>query len=210
MISLTSPVETRAHGWPAGAKLIALCGAIVVLFATDTLVPHAIYLCLTLGLYALPGRRFLRTGMSRLRPLWIFAAVILIWHVVTSDPMAGLVIVLRMVTAVALANLVTMTTRLTDMMAVVRWLLTPLRRFGLRTEAVELAMALVIRFTPVLAEKGHMLTLAWRARAVRRVGWHIVTPLAALAIDDAEHVAEALRARGGVAATQVDHPGGRQ
>ncbi|HCT32077.1 MAG TPA: ABC transporter permease, partial [Sulfitobacter sp.] len=24
MISLTSPVETRAHGWPAGAKLAAL------------------------------------------------------------------------------------------------------------------------------------------------------------------------------------------
>ena len=32
MISLTSPVETRAHGWPAGAKLGALCLATLLLF----------------------------------------------------------------------------------------------------------------------------------------------------------------------------------
>lgn len=198
MISLTSPVETRAHRWPAGAKLGALCAATIVLFATDALAWHGAFLALTMMLYALPGPQFLRTGIRRLKPLWIFAAVILVWHVAVADPQAGLVIVLRMATAVALANLVTMTTRLSDMMIVVRWLLMPLRRLGLRTEAVELAMALVIRFTPVLADKGGLLALAWRARAVRRVGWRIVTPFAVLAIDDAEHVAEALRARGGL------------
>ena len=34
--------------------------------------------------------------------------------------------------------------------------------------------------------------------AARRAGWRIVAPLALMALDDAEHVAEALRARGGV------------
>lgn len=198
MISLTSPVETRAHGWPAGAKLTALCAATFILFATDALSWHGAFLGLTLGLYAQPGAVFLRSGLVRLRPLWIFAGVILLWHLLTADLLAGMVIVMRMVTAVALANLVTMTTRLSDMMAVVRWLLTPLRVLGVRTQAVELAMAMVIRFTPVLADKGAMLALAWRARAVRRVGWRIITPFAVLAIDDAEHVAEALRARGGL------------
>lgn len=198
MISLTSPVKTRAHGWSAGTKLAALCAATVVLFATDALLWHGVFLALTLGLYALPGALFLRIGIVRLKPLWIFAAVILLWHLVTADLLAGLVIVMRMMTAVALANLVTMTTRLSDMMGVVRWLLTPFRAFGLRTDVVELAMALVIRFTPVLAEKGQMLALAWRARAIRRVGWRIITPFAVLAIDDAEHVADALRARGGL------------
>ncbi len=32
MISLTSPVRTRAHSWPAGGKLLALCVASIALF----------------------------------------------------------------------------------------------------------------------------------------------------------------------------------
>ena len=107
-------------------------------------------------------------------------------------------IALRMTTAVGLATLVTMTTSLARMMAVVRWLATPLRVLGLRTRGIELAVALVIRFTPVLADKGQLLAQSWRARSARRVGWRILMPFAVLAIDDAERVAEALRARGGL------------
>ena len=198
MISLTSPVETRAHGWPAGAKLGALCAATLLLFGIVDLVWQIAFCAGMLLLYALPGRAFLKGGLGRLRMLWPFVALILLWHILTSDAEAGLVIVLRMVTAVGLANLVTMTTKLSDMMAVVRWLATPLRRFGVRTRSLELAVALVVRFTPVLAANGQMLSLAWRARSRRRAGWRIVMPFTVLAIDDAEHVAEALRARGGL------------
>ena len=91
-----------------------------------------------------------------------------------------------------------MTTRLSDMIGVVRWLTAPLRRIGINTQGIELGIALVVRFTPVLAQKGQLLAMAWRARALKRVGWQIVTPFATLAIDDAERVAGALRARGGL------------
>lgn len=198
MISLTSPVETWAHRWPAGLKLGLLCVATMVLFAVQHLQWHLIFFGIAFMLYALPGRRFWVSGLRRLMVLWPFVVLIVLWHFITADLGAGVVIVLRMVTAVALANLVTMTTRLSDMMGVVRWLTAPLRVFGVRTERIELAIALVVRFTPVLAAKGQLLAMAWRARAVRRVGWRIITPFAVLAIDDAEHVAEALRARGGV------------
>lgn len=198
MISLTSPVETRAHGWPAGAKLAALCVASVWLFVVDGLAWHVCSLGAVLTLYALPGKRFFRVGLARLWLLWPFALLILIWHVLTDDLVPGLVIVVRMITAVGLANLVTMTTRLSDMIAVVQWLATPLRGVGLRTSVIEMAIALVIRFTPVLVARGQMLTLAWRARSRRRPGWRIILPFAVTAIDDAEHVAEALRARGGL------------
>lgn len=198
MISLTSPVETRAHGWPAGVKLGALCLATLLLFRVEEPVWQAAFCAGMLLLYALPGRAFMRVGLGRLRMLWPFVAMILLWHVLTRDAVAGLVIVLRMITAVGLANLVTMTTKLSDMMAVVRWLATPLRRFGVRTRSLELAVALVVRFTPVLTAKGQMLSLAWRARSRKRAGWRIVMPFTVLAIDDAEHVAEALRARGGL------------
>ena len=198
MISLSSPVRTRAHGWPAGAKLLALCIASVVLFAVPDLTFQLAAAVATLLLYALPGQVFLRYGLGRIWPLWPFVVVLLVWHVITGALLEGAVIALRMVTAVALANLVTMTTRISDMILVVRCICTPLRWVGLRTEGIELAIALVVRFTPVLADKGRMLALAWRARASRRVGWRIITPFAVLAIDDAEHLAQALRARGGL------------
>jgi biotin transport system permease protein len=50
----------------------------------------------------------------------------------------------------------------------------------------------------VLADKGAQLSDAWRARSPKRPKWHIVTPFAVLAIDDAEHVADAIKARGGL------------
>ena len=109
----------------------------------------------------------------------------------------GVVIALRMLNAVALANLVTMTTKLEDMMEVAHRLLSPFARFGLKLRAIELAAAMVIRFTPVLAQKGAALAQAWRARSRRRAGWRVILPFMVLALDDADHVAEALRARGG-------------
>lgn len=199
MISLTSPVETWAHRWPAGAKLLALCGATVALFALDgSWAVSALIFAGVVTLYALPGWVFWRAGMARLRVLWPFVAVIALWHLFTGTPGAGVVIALRLLSAVGLANLVTMTTRLSDMIDVVRWCAAPLRRVGMNTRALELGIALVIRFTPALAGKGAQLSRAWRARAARRVGWRIVLPFTLLALDDAEHVADALRARGGL------------
>lgn len=197
MISLTSPVKTRAHGWPAGAKLLALCGASIALFAATVLWMQLAAAAFVLLLYALPGRVFLHHGLRRLWPLWPFAVIIIGWHWITGAPAQGEVIVVRMFTAVALANLVTMTTPLTEMMGVIHRLLRPFARLGLNLRAIELAAAMVIRFTPVLAQKGGALALAWRARSRRRAGWRVIVPFMVLALDDADHVAEALRARGG-------------
>ena len=197
MISLTSPVETAAHGWPAGLKLGLLCVATVLLFAIDA--PWLLALCcgLVLVVYALPGRRFFRAGAARLVALWPFVVLIVLWHVLTEEAAQGLSISLRLVAAVGLANLVTMTTRLSDMMALVERLAAPLAPLGLPPARMALAMALTVRFVPVLIQKGQLLRLSWRARSRRRAGWRIVLPFAVLAIDDAERVADALRARGG-------------
>ncbi|MFT6090646.1 energy-coupling factor transporter transmembrane component T family protein [Sulfitobacter sp.] len=198
MISLTSPVKTRAHAWPAGVKLAALCAATLILFSFTALWFQLSMLAATVVLYALPGWQFFKTGMARLRILWPFMVLILIWHVATDDLENGAVIALRMVCAVAIANLVTMTTKLSQMVDVVTWLTTPLRKVGLQTRSLELGIALVIRFIPVLVEKGQMLAQSWRARSAKRLGWRTIIPFAVLALDDAEHVAEALRARGGL------------
>lgn len=197
MISLTSPVKTRAHGWPAGAKLAALCLASVLLFAAPYLSVQITAAVGTIVLYVVPGGVFMRHGLRRLWPLWPFLLVIFVWHWATDAAAQGAVIALRMLTAVALANLVTMTTTLAAMMDVVRALLRPFSRFGVNLRAIELAAAMVIRFTPVLTQKGAALSMAWRGRSRRRAGWRVVVPFMVLALDDADHVALALRARGG-------------
>lgn len=197
MISLTSPIETRAHHWRAGAKLAGLCAATMVLFVLDSVATQGLAFGLLLVLFALPGRDFAAAGAAALRPLVPFLAVIALWHIVTGTPTEGAVIALRMISAVGFATLLTMTTRLTDLVAVVTWGLKPVRRF-LPTRVIELAIALTIRFTPVLILKGKMLVLGWRARSAKRPSWRIIFPMTLLAIDDAEHVAEALKARGGL------------
>ena len=198
MIALTSPVETFAHRWPAGVNLAALCVVTVVLFATESLIAHSIYLACTAALFLLAGRRFALAGVEPLWRLWPFIALILLWHAVAGGIFEGTVIVLRMITAVALATFVTMTTTLSEMMAVVHRLTWPLRQLGIPTRPMELAVAMVVRFVPTLIHKGGALRQAWRARSAKPVGWRIVMPLAVLAIDDAEQVALALRARGGL------------
>jgi len=39
--------------------------------------------------------------------------------------------------------------------------------------------------------------VGWKARSRRGRNWRIILPFAKLALDDADHIAEALRARGG-------------
>ncbi|MFD3190199.1 energy-coupling factor transporter transmembrane component T family protein [Sedimentitalea sp. HM32M-2] len=198
MISLTSPVRTRAHDWPAGGKLATLCLTTFGLFFVENIWVHGAVLAGIVALYAAPGRVFLTSGLSRLWMLWPFVLIVLIWHVIDASPRQGLVITLRLVSAVALANLVTMTTRLTDMIDVVRVLAAPARRLGVQTRALEISIALVIRMTPVLLAKGTALTDAWKARSRRRPTWRIILPFTLLALDDADQLSDALKARGGL------------
>ena len=103
-----------------------------------------------------------------------------------------------MFSAVALANLVTMTSRMDDLIGLVTWAANPLGRVGLKPRILAVSIALFIRFLPVLIEKGGFLVESWRSRSTKRASWRLVVPMALLALDDAETVAEALRARGGV------------
>lgn len=198
MLTLTSPVDTPMHRLPAGPKLAALALATVGLFA---LPGPASLAAVCIGIAALHlsfGQRFARHAAGMLWPLWPFALVVAVWHGATGDVAGGVAVILRLLAAVALANLVTMTTRLSEMLAVLERLAAPLSRLGLQPRTLAMAVALVIRFTPVLLDKALALRQAWQARCSRRAGWRIVLPLTLLALDDADHVAEALRARGGL------------
>ena len=198
MFSLTSPVKSPYHNVPPGPKFFLLMIASITLFLIGNIYLQAAALAFVLGLYLLPGGTFFKEGLRMLWPLWPFVGIVFLWHAFTHDILPGLIIILRMISAVALANLVTMTSQLDEVIALVTRVVTPFRRFGLRPQILALSIVMFIRFLPVLIEKGGLLVQSWRSRSTRPAGWRVVVPLALLALDDADTVAEALRARGGV------------
>jgi biotin transport system permease protein len=192
MLTLTSAHKTWVHSLPAGGKLAVLCAVTVVLFAILS-VPALLIAALLIA--ALPlscGAEFARQSLRGLRPLWPFILIVALWH----DP-NWQSIILRMICAVALANFVTMTTRLSDMITILETLARPLSPI-LPPQRLALAIALMIRFLPVLMHEADQIALAWRARSPRRPRWHMFVPLTLAALDDADRVAEAIRARGGI------------
>ena len=198
MISLTSEIRTPYHGLRAGPKLLGLCVFTLGIFYVHSLAIAGAALAIVCAAYLACGLEFARQGLRLMRPVLWFVFIIIAWHLVTGTMQDGAVIVIRLLAAVAAANLVTLTTRLDDMLDVVQ---RGLARVGVPATVrrrMALSVALVIRFTPVLMQMGAALAEAWRARSVKRPGWRIVLPFALLAIDDAEQTAEALRARGGV------------
>lgn len=195
MLALVSPIETPYHRLPAGAKFGTLSLVTLGLFLTESPVVQVGAVAAVCGLYLVVGVEFFRQGLVALRPLWPFLLIVGIWHLVLADPIGGVVLCLRLLAAVALANLVTMTTRLDDSIDLVMRLLRPFRRLGLQTGQIAFAIALVIRFIPVMLENARRLLESWRSRSARRPGWQIIAPIFLVALDDATRVADAIRAR---------------
>lgn len=196
MLTSTSPVESPYHTWPAGLKLALLAGFGIFVGVISDAAVLAVALA---GLWL----SFLPLGVEatrlprRLLPLWPFVVVIGGWHVLRGTPDVGLTVVLRMLTMFAAATLLLLTTRFDALLAAFSQLFQPLARFGLPVDRIALALAMAVRFIPVLAGRAQELALAWQARSPRRPRHRLLTPLALCALDEAERSAEALRARSG-------------
>ncbi|NDR58999.1 energy-coupling factor transporter transmembrane component T family protein [Aliiruegeria sabulilitoris] len=195
MLALVSPIDTPYHRLPAGAKFGALSLVTLSLFLSNAVSVQLAAVIGVAALYLVVGMDFLRQGLQSLRPLWPFLVIVGIWHFLLGDPSEGAVVCLRLLAAVALANLVTMTTRLDDAIELVMKLLRPLRRLGVQTGQIAFAIALVIRFVPVMLDNARRLLESWRARSARRPGWQVIAPIFLVALDDATRVAESIRAR---------------
>lgn len=195
MFVSASDADSWAHRLPAGVKfaaLILLTALVLMLRSPWMLLGVA---ALTFLLFLSCGPAIMRAGWRMLRVFLVVAGVIGLWHLFASTPEAAARIVLQLLIAVALAGFVTLTTRLEDMLGLFRRALALVGLPAALRSRIALAMAMAIRFVPVLAQKAALLREGWRARSRRRFSPRLVLPLALLAIDDAEAVAEALRAR---------------
>ena len=188
MLTLTSPVRIWAHSLSAWVKLGAICVFTLALMQLEGgWLAGAVALVLA----------FFAQWLKMLRPLWPFVALVALWQVWLGAPWAAFPIIARLGAAVGLANAVTMTTELAEILALLTRLARPLARLGVKPQVLALCVALVIRFVPVMLLRYAQIALAFRARSPRRPGWRILMPVLLATLDDADRVAEALRARGG-------------
>lgn len=203
MISLYVQRDTWLHRLPAGVKLFGLAAVSVALY------PIAAALWLLPVVLAVVAA-YASLGPGGLARLWIVKPLVPMFVLIvglqwwTQSMNAALVLLQRMLVLIWLANLVTLTTRMEAMMDAVMPLLAPLKWFRVDPARVAFAVALLVRFVPVLMAVMLNLLEAWKARGGGRQVWRLAIPMMINAIRLSDHVSEALAARGGV------HSGNRQ
>jgi biotin transport system permease protein len=137
-----------------------------------------------------------RTLGAQVWPLRWFVLFLLPFQWWTAGWRAAFVVVGTIVVAVGGASLVSLTTRVTDLLDVITRLLQPARAIGVDPDRVALLLALTIRAVPVIAATLHESRDARRARGLEHSTRALVTPVVVRTIRHADRVGEALAARG--------------
>ncbi|RCK35767.1 cobalt ABC transporter permease [Thalassospira xiamenensis] len=186
--------NSALHRAAAGLKVLALVLLGTGVFLIPDLPVLAGVLVTVFVLYPVSG---FGAGIlwAQIRPiLWLLVLffAVQLW---LNDWQAGLVVIFRLAAIVSFAGLVTLTTRTSDMLAALERAMRPLARFGVNPEKVSLAFSMVLRFIPVIAQIGHEIRDAQRARGLDKSVLALVVPLIIRTLKTADDVADAIDAR---------------
>jgi biotin transport system permease protein len=131
--------------------------------------------------------------------LWWLIAILAL-HALLTDVLTGTLTALRLLTLVLAAAVVTATTRVTEMVAVVERVCRPLQWVGVRPARIGLVIAMALRFIPLISERAQRIREAQAARGGSVRGLRglttMVVPLLVQVLQLAHTVSEALDARG--------------
>jgi biotin transport system permease protein len=120
--------------------------------------------------------------------LGVFQGLLMSWELAALS-------VTRLLLMIMLADLVTATTPMQEMMRVILPWLRPLQAIGLDPKKLSLAVALVIRFVPVLLAQWQAQGEAWSARSKRRPGFKLIAPFMNETLRRTDYIAEAIVSR---------------
>ena len=184
------PGSSVLHRCPPGVKLLSLTVllALTVRYPVPMLVP-------TVVLYAVAWIPW-RAALAQVRPLWMLLLVTGVFQVLTLGWARAVDIVCGLVVSVALAGLVTLTTRVNAMLDVLVRVLRPLRLVGVDPTRVALLLALTIRCVPMLAGIVTAVREAQLARGAGRNPLALAVPVVIRTLRAADALGEALTARG--------------
>lgn len=195
MLALRFPKPTALDNVPATIKLLILAFATSGIFFIETLgTMFLIFLAIAMFHFLL-GWQIFKFSVKLLKPLLPFIAIMVCWHLYSRDLTGGLLIIMRLLLIVSLANLVTCSTKTSEIAEIIDKILGPMRFLNINTQAISLSVIIFIRFTPIMLERHHILSLAYKCRSGRRPSWQIILPLILSIMDDADHVAQSLKSR---------------
>jgi biotin transport system permease protein len=195
LLGLHRPGTTWLHRLPAGAKLIGLMLASMVVVAVGGPGAAVGFLGVAAGLLVWSGAR-LGLTLHAMRWLLLTAAVLGAWTVWQDGWPRAVEVVADLVALILLATTLTVTTPVDEVMDAVAHGLRPLRRVGVDPEAVALAFSLMLRAIPmtiVLAEESRDAAVA---RGLERSPRARLIPLAVRVVARARDTGDALHARG--------------
>ncbi|MDQ0382046.1 energy-coupling factor transporter transmembrane component T family protein [Amycolatopsis thermophila] len=186
------PGGSVVHRAPAGVKFLLLLVLAVVVFVLRSPLWLAV-----LGVVALAGYAVARVSWGRcrrlLRSLGLLVLVVfaLQWWLLGLEP--AVVVCLRIVAALAAANLVTITTRIDDLVEAVE---RGLRRFGVRPGRLGLLIGLTLQAVATLTGIAGEVREAAKARGAERSLVAFTVPFLVRTVRHADELGEALAARG--------------
>ncbi|PGH55250.1 cobalt ABC transporter permease [Azospirillum palustre] len=197
MLGLYLHRESVVHRLPAGAKLGGLLLVTVLVLALPGgwgALAAGLIGAAVLVAARLPARRVLaelRAPVLMLALLFGFQALLAGggWEETA-------VAVARFAALILLATLVTLTTRVMDMVDLFEQLFGRLRPVGVNPAKMALMLALTIRFIPLLGEQVREVRMAQRARGVERNIAALFVPLLVKILTMADDLTAALEARG--------------
>lgn len=199
MIGLYRPGTSLVHRAPALLKLVVLAVLMVLVGVVADPVLLAGEFALVLALYALAGIPPLAAWPQIGPILWILIFAVPVQVLVaggsadgwtTAGLMAG-----RLLVAVALAALFTLSTTVTAVLEAFQLILRPFRRW-VDADRVGLLVALTIRCIPLVAEIVREVLEARRARGAQASVVALAVPVVVRSLYAADAIGEALAARG--------------
>lgn len=194
MLGLYLPTESVLHRVPSGYKILSLIIAGMALFLFIEIHWLIIALFVTVILYAVAKISW-REALKQIRPTFTLLFIIFVAQAIIDHWITGFLIVLRFVILIMLASLVTLTTRVSEMVEAIERGLKPLSYIGINPAKVGLAISMAIRFIPVLAQQFNDVREAQKARGLGLSIRAIAVPLIVRMLKMANDISEALDAR---------------
>ncbi len=194
MIGFYQHRDSKLHMTPAVVKLVLLLVTGTGLFFINKLLWLVLALLAVLGLYRM-ARLDLRDIWAHLYPACWLLVFVFAGQLIFNHWTYGIEVVLRLSVLILLASLVTLTTRTSEMMAVIVRVLYPLSLLGVPTDKVGLMLMLTVRYIPLLFHHFSELREAQKARGVKPGMLSLVLPLLVRALRLADQLSEAIEAR---------------
>ncbi|PWC03872.1 energy-coupling factor transporter transmembrane component T family protein [Agromyces badenianii] len=194
MIGVFHPGHSLVHRAPALLKLGLLAVLVTAIALQSSLVALSVATGLVALLFLVAWLPFALVWRQIVPILWLLAFAVPV-QVIFGGWEAAATMAVRLVLAVALAALYTLTTPVSATLDAMQTLLRPFHRW-IDADRVGLTLALTIRCVPLLAEIVREVLEARKARGAEGSLVALAVPVIVRALQTAEHLGDALTARG--------------